>query len=198
MFNEKQDAPETPATQPAAASPDLSGLAQSAQPAAETPKKVAFPSALNPEAAAFINMSISAAVKEIFKEMAPILQSIALTPEKIAEAETLRRAADPKTVAREKREKHLQHLEMEENRQQLLRTRAACAHRYPSGQTAINPVRNFPDRAARGICVLCQEFFEPRRWVIDPPDRDNPRGVPRIADAHPQYKLVLEALAAKG
>jgi len=163
------------------------------------------PSILTPDAMAFIKAATSAAVKEavagIFAQMGPILQSIALTPEKLAEAEKLRRAPteDEKAKkAREIRERKLTQQEAEENRQNLLKNQAACPHHYPTGQWSVNVVNNFPDRQPRFLCSLCQSFFEPRRWVILAPDADNPRGKAVIADAHKDYARVSEVLATKG
>jgi hypothetical protein len=181
---------------------ELGGLATAgsatAAPEPEHVKIPTPPAALTPEMQAFVSASISEAVKGLFAQMGPILQSIALTPEKLMQAEQLRRAPDPAKVVREAREKRLMREEQEENRQNLLRNQALCPHRYPTGATSINGVRNYPDRQPRGICVLCQKVFEPRRWVIGAPDQDNPRGKAYIADADPQYGLVLEALASKG
>ena len=198
MF-EKKKSEETPTTQ---AAPDLSALSASAEgaksKAVEVAKTISTPPMLSPEGQAYTSQLINEAVKGVFAQLGPLLESIALTPEKIAKAEELRRAPDPAKVQREEREKKLQHMEVEENRENQRRVRAACSHRYPSGQSAVNVVRNYPDQQPRGVCVLCHEFFEPKHWEILPPTKNEPRGVPRIAPAHPQYKLVLEALAAKG
>ncbi len=187
--------------------PDLSGLTQPApavqpSPASEpeaATKNIPTPAVLlTPEAQAYTNTLISEAIRGVFAQLAPVLQSIALTPEKLAEAEAMRRAPDPKLVARELREKQLMMAEQEENRKNLLRNQAACPHKYPTGQWAVNVVRNYPDRQERFICSLCQSFFEPKRWVIDAPDAENPRGKPRIAEMHSQYMQVREILTIKG
>jgi hypothetical protein len=195
-WNKSKEAPETL---------DLSGLAQSASAAPVTAesdtqrKKIPTPAVLlTPEAQAYTNQLISEAVKGVFAQLGPILQSIALTPEKLAEAEALRRAPDPALVARELRERKLMQQEQEENRANLLRNQAACPHKYPTGQWAVNPVRNYPDRQERFICCLCQSFFQPKRWEIGAPDAENPRGRAYIADEHPQYRMVREVLAQKG
>jgi hypothetical protein len=199
MWSKKEGAPETPAT------PDLSNLAQPASAKQSTtepeavPKKIPTPAALmTPESQAFTNNLINEAIKGVFAQLGPLLESVALTPEKLAQAEALRRAPDPALVARELRERKLMQQEQEENHQNLLRNQASCPHRYPTGQWAVNPVRNYPDRRERFICSLCQSFFQPKRWEIGPPDAENPRGRAFIADEHPQYKLVREVLAQKG
>ena len=82
---------------------DLSGLESAAS--AEQPKLSPPPAALTPEVMAFMNASISATVKELFASMGPLLQSIALTPEKMAEAERLRRAPTEEQLQSKDREK---------------------------------------------------------------------------------------------
>jgi hypothetical protein len=195
MKTEKEK--ETPATQ---ASPDLSGVSQPGHPTKEEIREALKPpvTALNPETIGFINASISAAVTSAMASMGPVLEKIALTPEKLAEAEALRRAPDPAQAEREAREKKLQHLEMAENRDRLQKVRENCPHTYNSGQASINVVSNFPDRQMRGICVVCGEWFNPREWRIGPPTKDEPRGVAYIADAHPQYGRVLQRAAQLG
>jgi len=159
----------------------------------ETPKEL-----LTPEAQAYTNNLINEAIKGVFAQLGPVLQSIALTPEKLAQAEALRRAPDPASVARELRERKLMQQEQQENEANLRRNQANCPHKYPTGQWAVNPVRNYPDRQERFICCLCQSFFQPKRWEIAAPDADNPRGRAFIAEAHPQYTQVREVLAQKG
>lgn len=186
--------------------PDLSNLAQPApgkqlatEPETASTKKIPVPPAmLTPEMQAYTSQMISEAVRGVFESMGPLLQSIALTPQKLKEAEDLRRAPDAAKVARELRERKLMHEEEKENRANLARFQAACPHKYPSGGSAINLIHNYPDRQARGICVLCALFLQPRRWEILAPDADNPRGRAVIVDAHPQYDLVRQVQAVKG
>ncbi len=204
MFNRKEKESEAPAT----AAPDLSTLAQAgssvtvAEPEPSKPaQKFKTPAELlTPEAQAYTNQLVTNAVKEIFAQMAPLLQSIALTPEKLAAAEAMRRAPTEDELAkklREKREKKLMLAEAEENRQNLLRSQAACSHRDENERWAVQVVHNFPDRQPRFLCPHCQSFFEPRRWVVGAPDAENPRGRAYIADEHPQYQMLMQGLAAK-
>src|SRR5712675_1171622 len=90
-------------------SSDPEFVAESAKPGIESEvgsKRIPTPaSLLTPEAQAFLSASISEAVKGVFASMAPLLSSIALTPEKLAEAEALRRAPDPAKIRRELRER---------------------------------------------------------------------------------------------
>jgi hypothetical protein len=190
-WNKKEKEIETSA--PAIAGPGEPGLGSEVGAKVPTP-----PALLNPEMQAYMSASISEAVKGVFASMAPLLASIALTPEKLAEAEALRRAPDPAKIRRELRERQLMQTEQEENRQNLLRNQSACPHKYPTGQWAVCPVRNYPDRRERFICNLCQSFFQPKRWEIAAPDADNPRGRAYIAEAHPDYERVREVLASKG
>lgn len=168
----------------------------------ETPKLKLPDELLNPAAQAATNAMLAAAVKEAVASamaaIAPILQSVAMTPEKIAQAEQLRRAPDPKAVEREARERALTQQEAEENRRNRENIQASCPHRYPNGATAISCIHNYPDRAPRGLCMVCQIYLEPKRWVIGAPDKENPRGRAYIAPEHPLYHLVLEREAAAG
>lgn len=162
-------------------------------------KEIKLPAAmLNPEVQAAVNAMVSATVKDIFAQMSPVFSSIALTPEKIAEAERIRRAPDPAAVARERRERKLMAIETEENRQNLARVQQSCPHKYVSGQWSVNPIRNYPDRQERFICMLCHKLFQPRHWEIAPPDAENPRGRAFIAPMDDQYLQVRECLAGKG
>ena len=198
MFNKKEK-DETP---------DLSALSQTgassivAEPEPSKPSKVKTPYELmSPEAQAYTSQLVTNAVKEIFASMGPLLQSIALTPEKLAAAEALRRAPTEDEKAkklREKREKKLMMDEQAENRANLARHQAACTHRDENERWAVQAVHNFPDRQPRFLCPKCQSFFEPRRWCIAAPDAENPRGRAYIADEHKQYKEVMQGLASKG
>jgi hypothetical protein len=176
---------------------DLGALASSAQ-----AKAVKVPSeALTPSVQAYVNENLSAAIREIFKEFAPIMASLALTPEKIAMMESERRKPTESQEAynrRQVREKKMMREEQEINRKTLEATQAACPHAYPSGLSSINIIRNYPDRHARGICVICQLLITPRQWVIDAPNDEFPHGVERIAPEHPQYGLVRRKLAEVG
>jgi hypothetical protein len=181
---------------------ELSGLIAAGAPANEpeaSAEKIPTPAVLlTPEAQAYTNNLISEAVKGVFAQLGPLLESIALTPQKLAEAEKLRRAPDPAKIARELRERKLMQQDQEETRANLLRNQAHCIHKYPTGQWAVNPVRNYPDRQERFICSLCQSFFQPKRWEIAAPDADNPRGRAFIAEAHKDYDRVREVLMTKG
>jgi hypothetical protein len=176
---------------------DLGALASSAQ----TKAVKVPPEALTPAVQAYVNENLSVAIREIFKEFAPMMASLALTPEKLQLMEDLRRKPTESQEAynrRQVREKKMMREEQEQNRLNLEATQAACPHAYPSGLSAINIIRNYPDRHARGICVLCQVLIHPRQWVIDAPNDEYPHGVERIAPEHPQYGLVRRKLAEVG
>jgi hypothetical protein len=166
------------------------------EPKSEVPKEM-----LTPDSQAYTNKLISEAIKGVFAQLGPVFESIALTPEKIAQAEKIRRAptdSEIAALAREQRERKLTQQEAADNRKNLLRNQANCPHKYPTGQWAVGVIRNYPDRRERFVCMLCQSLFEPSRWVIGPPDADNPRGKAYIEKEHPQYQLVREVLASKG
>lgn len=196
----KKEAPETEAPK-SSVTPDLSALGQPApgKESTETAPKVKTPEVLlTPEAQGYINQTISTTVREIMAAWAPILEKVALTPEKLAEAEALRRAPDPSVRAREQREKKLMMEDEAESKRNRDALQKSCPHKYPSGASAINNVHNYPDRRPRGVCAICQIFLEPKRWIILAPDAENPRGKPVIAPAHELYHLVLEKEAQAG
>ncbi len=153
--------------------------------------------AISPTVQGFINASISAAVKEavsgVFQSLGPILQSMALTPDKIRDA--TKPYVDPAVVARNKRETEKSKQDERELRASEAARKAACPHLDQNSRPSVRLCHNFPDRLPRGICVLCQDFIEPRHWVIGPPDAENPKGKAYLADAHPHYRTVelLEA-----
>ena len=180
---------------------DLAGLAEKGH---SEPSKV--PSALlTPEAQAFMNASMSAAVKEavkgIFEQMGPIFAGMALTPEKMAQAETIRRAPTEEQLAfkvRMAREKAQWKLEIDENTANKQRMQDNCPHAYPTSGSSWNVIRNYPDRQERFICALCHSLAEPRRWVVDAPNDKNPRGYAHIVDATPNYLEARKILLVKG
>lgn len=150
---------------------------------------------LSTEAIAAINSATASAVQsaivEAMKALAPIMASMALTPDKIAQLKAP--YEDPAKKARFDREaKKSKDDEQEAARATALR-RKACPHVYPSnGSLAINLVHNCPDRQPRGICVLCQDWIHPREWRIGPPTDKSPRGVAYLIDAHKDYRMVLQ------
>lgn len=155
-------------------------------------------SVLTPEAQAFMNQSISAAVREVFLQMAPMMQSIALTPEKLAEAERIRREPDPNVKAREIRERLLMKEDLDAAREQKERMQANCTHKDPNMRWAVSLIHNYPDRQTRGVCVHCHSLFEPTHWEIGAPDATHPRGNPVLVKAHAQYHIVREVEASIG
>lgn len=164
--------------------------------------KKGMPAALlTPEAQAYTSQMIKDAITSVFEQLGPVLKDMALTPEKIAEMERIRRApteSEAAALARNEREKKLMISEMEENAKNKERLQAGCLHRYPTGQLAIQLVRNFPDRQVRGLCNFCQVWLHPREWRIESPDANHPRGREVIVEAHPQYFLVKEVLQTRG
>jgi hypothetical protein len=167
-------------------------------PAAEKKMPVP-PAALTPEMQSYLNASMSAAIKEALVGMAPILQSIALTPEKIELMESARRAptADQAAAAsRAKREKALMKEELEQNRKNLNASQENCLHRYVSGALSVSAIRNYPDRRSRFVCHRCMAIFQPRHWEILAPTAEFPRGVEKIVDADPLYVQIAKEWSA--
>ena len=92
--------------------------------------------------------------------MAPVFQGMALTPEKMPEMNRDCKICPLlKSVAAKKRERRESKLFAEDEREakaNLARVQAGCAHRYPTGASSCQIVRNFPDRQPRAFCNFCQ------------------------------------------
>lgn len=165
------------------------------------PVSVAVPATVDalrtPEAQASVNAVVAEAVKSIFAQLGPMLESMALTPGKIAEAEKLRRARAPEEIARELRERQLMQQDLADAEAQKREQQNACPHCYPTGQAAWHIVRNFPDRQPRFSCPLCSLWVTPRQWMIGAPDAENPRGRAYIAEEHPLYREASRVLASR-
>jgi hypothetical protein len=154
-------------------------------------------SALSPEALAVINSTTAAAVKEAMAAalgmLAPIIEKIAITPEKLREAN--RPYEDPKKILREARESAKSKLDEQEIAKATAARQAACTHMYTNGTSSVNLCHNMPDRQPRGVCVTCGAWIHPREWRIGAPTEEYPRGKAYIVDAHRDYRIVqnLEA-----
>lgn len=158
-----------------------------------TEQKLVIPNELvNPVSQATVNQMISSAVAEVFKNMAPMFQQIALTPEKLAEAERLRREPDPKVVAREARERALMREDLREAEERKRVLQANCTHKDANQKWSISLVHNYPDRQTRGICTHCFKWFEPMHYEIGAPDDKNPRGKAILVKESPDYHVVRE------
>lgn len=151
------------------------------------------PAALTPDMQAFINASIQAAVSGVFTQIAPVLQSIALTPEKLQAA--MKPYEDPAKVARELRERQQMKEQDAEARRNTALRQKNCPHQDKNGNWAIDLVHNFPDHQPRGVCPLCHVWIHPQEWRIEAPDAANPKGHAKIVPEHPLYQVVrlLEA-----
>jgi hypothetical protein len=162
-------------------------------------------SALSPEMLAVINASISSAVKEVFAALKPQLEAMALTPEKLRQANE--KPIDPKErarVLREERESAKSKADEEETRKLTRQRQDACLHQDANGRSAICLVHNFLDHQPRGICPKCNDLIHPKEWRIaaseeqahkltppNSPASDQPRGMAYIVPAHRDYRTVL-------
>lgn len=161
-------------------------------------EKIVQPDSLRtPAEQASINAMITQAVREVFASMAPVLQSIALTPEKLAEAQRLGRQPDAAVLAREARERQNMREDLANAERDKLAKQAACSHQDANSKWSISLVHNYPDRQTRGVCHHCLKVFEPRRWTIGAPDEKNPRGCPKLVDADPQYHIIRQIEATQ-
>jgi hypothetical protein len=147
-------------------------------------------SALSPEALAIMNAAVQSAVVEAMKGIAPIFQSMALTPEKIQEMKTPYK--DPKLAAREKRELNQAREQEKELREMDEKRRASCLHQDKLGNDSISLVHNQRDHSVAGVCMQCHDWIHGRRWVIDAPDPETGKTVAHIQPAHKDYPRVLK------
>jgi|SRR5690242_6424396 len=157
-------------------------------------KEVNRSSAMTPEMLALVTAATSAAVKEALAGLTPIIQQLALTPEKIAAAEEIRRAPTKKeleAMRRAEREALLSKEDAAEAARRDAQRKANCPHLDKNGRSALGLIHNYPDHQPRGICPLCQDLINPREWRIGAPDEQHPRGVPVIVPAHKDYKMVM-------
>ena len=157
-------------------------------------------SAMTPELLAAVNAATTAAVKEAIAGMSVIMadtiKALAMTPEKMREAN--KPYVDPAKERREIREKMKFREDEAQNEIEKRRQRENCRHFYPNNLCAVSVIRNFFDRNPRGVCMLCQDWLNPREWVIDAPTDEFPRGHARIAAEHKDYKLVIQAIQKNG
>jgi len=145
-------------------------------------------------AAADVKGLVAAAVKEavagVFSQLGPLLESMAITPEKLREAN--KPYKDPAVIARELREMLIWKEDEAEARRQTEERQNACPHIDNNGRSSVQLVHNFPDRQPRGICAKCHAYIHPREWRIGAPDAKHPRGVPFLVEPHRHYQIVMQ------
>lgn len=169
--------------------------------AIEAKPKVTTPEELvDPRVQAMVNERLNATVKEIFAGLAPILKDVlektALTPEKMAQMEEIRRAPSQSQVARELRDRKRMQADEEERLATIARKQEACSHRYPTGTYSCSTTHNYPDRMPRIVCVICHALFAPTHWRIDA-DPTDPKGKAVLVAAHPRYQEILNAVESQ-
>jgi F0F1-type ATP synthase epsilon subunit len=161
------------------------------------PEDINRSSALSPEMLGMINTmtstAVSEAVKAVFAGLVPVLQDMALTPEKIQALKAP--PIDPAAIAKAKREEreNLKSKADEEAARRAERARKdACPHIDKNGRPAICLAHNQPDHQPRGICVVCGDWITPREWRIGPPDEQHPNGKPYLVEPHKDYRIVMQ------
>jgi len=151
-------------------------------------------SAPSPADLAAQNAAISAAVQEavkgVFAQLGPYLKDMAITPEKLREAN--KPYVDPKDLARQMREG-------DRTRQEQALIDAAtqarkdnCLHLDQNGRSTIQLVHNYPDRQTRGICSHCHDLIHPKEWRIEAPTEAEPRGRAVLVPPHKNYMTVRQ------
>jgi hypothetical protein len=157
-------------------------------------------SALSPEQLAMQNAAISAAVREavsgVFAQLAPLLKDMAITPEKLREAN--KPYVDPKDIARKLREGLKTKAEEKALREATERARAACQHLDANGRSTIQLIHNYPDRQPRGLCAHCHDLVEPKHWTIEAPTDAEPQGKAVLVGPHKDYLTVMRLSSISG
>jgi hypothetical protein len=154
-------------------------------------------SAPSPEMMAEITAQTSAAVQEavqasvaaVFASLAPMLESLALTKEKIQELKAP--FIDPKVAAREKREAQMNREQIEEMNAAIAWRQSHCLHQDANGKDIIAINHNWTDRNPRGICMRCSLVIHPKEWRIGAPDPITGKSQAYIVEAHRDYPRVL-------
>ena len=163
-------------------------------------------SALTPEQLAAQNAAMTAAVREavasVMVGLLPALKEMAITPEKLREAN--KPYVDPAKVLREQRESLKSKADEAEQRRLDRSRRDACLHQDANGRDALCLIHNYPDHQPRAICPICQDVIHPKEWRIassaeeaiklTPPGLgpvDQPKGHAYIALAHRDYRRVM-------
>lgn len=139
---------------------------------------------------ALVAAAVKEAVSGVFSQLGPLLQSLAVTPEKLREAN--KPYKDPAVIARELREMMIWKEDEAEARRLIAERQNACRHIDDNNRSSINLIRNYPDRQPRGICVHCHAYIHPREWRIGAPDAKHPRGVPFLVEPHRDYQVVMQ------
>lgn len=151
-------------------------------------------SALSAEAIGAINMATQAAVQStieaLMKGLIPVFKDMAITPEKLREAN--RPYEDPKKKLREERESAKSKQDEKELQELTAARRANCPHLDKNGRSSIDLVHNMPDHQPRGVCVVCGDWIHPREWRIGASDSQNPRGRAYLVEPHKDYRVVLQ------
>jgi hypothetical protein len=159
------------------------------------PNPAVPPELMTPAAQAYMNSQLKETVAAMFREFAPMLQSIALTPDKIQAMEEARRAPSEEVVkrkARELRERKMQQADLEEARQRQQALQDSCPHKYSNGQLSLAVISNRPDRQRLLICLKNHCMIVPGMWVVGPPTEDHPRGRVYFEKPHPDYRRLIQ------
>jgi hypothetical protein len=139
-----------------------------------------------------VNALVSRNTEQFFEKFAPILESIALTPAKLREAQ--KPYVDPDVIARNNFERGEFYRLQRESDDLIKAQQAACPHIDRNQKYTIKLQHNFHDNMPRGICVRCNLYIEPAHWESRPvinPDGSitNKR---EVIEAHPMYWLVQQ------
>jgi hypothetical protein len=162
-----------------------------------TPEQLLHPASqavVNEQTNNIVREAVAEALKGAFAALAPIMQGMQLTPEKLNELK--KPFIDPKFIARELRETVNTKKQEAEQRAATAARQAGCPHLDLNQRDSICLIHNFHDHQARGICVLCHDLIHPREWRIGAPDPITAESKPYVVEQHKDYARVrrLESL----
>ena len=105
-------------------------------------------------------------VKQLIQEMSPIFSSIALTPDKLREAQ--KPYEDPVKLARQLHEQQSWRKQEEEKNAAKKNLQNGCSHKGRNGKWNISLQHNYHDHMPRGLCNVCGIFIHPQYWDFRP------------------------------
>lgn len=130
--------------------------------------------------------------KAIFEQFAPLMQSMALTPDKLREAN--KPWEDPAALARKNHEQENWRRQETDKTAAFKQRQTQCTHKDRNGLYAISLQHNFHDNMPRGICLKCELYIHPTYWDYRPVTAKDGTITEKalVVPAHPLYHIVQE------
>jgi len=139
------------------------------------------------EATGLTRDDVKSMIKDIFAEFAPVFKDLAVTPEKLREAN--RPYVAPEVIARQQREQADWRAQEEQNQKTREQLQKNCTHKDEQGRWAIRLQHNFHDLAPRGVCPHCLINIWPAHFDHRP---IKGKDTAVLVKEHPLYHIVRE------